>query len=163
MGFENGPGHVNRNEQNESSNEHNDSIEKLFELRNKIFGIDVSVSVEKGDQPILGSLDLQNKNAQIRITPEGLKKGLDFLSEALRASATSQESNTPTFFGGLADSIAEARKARRRRRHFESSGGEISEEIDNATIEAYAKQEGLTVEEVIREMMDSIDDTNRNR
>lgn len=51
----------------------------IFEVEKKIGNFDVSVGIEKGKEPIRGSIDLENKRIEARITPEGVKKGIELI------------------------------------------------------------------------------------
>lgn len=52
--------------------------DKIFTFVKEIFDYEVSVGVEKGNNPIRGEINTITKKAEVFITPDGIKKAYEF-------------------------------------------------------------------------------------
>lgn len=58
----------------------------LFKIKKRLLGYDVTVGIEQGEKPLAGKLDFINKELEVRITPAGVKKGVEAIQRFLERS-----------------------------------------------------------------------------
>lgn len=127
------------NESKEMQPEKKEGVKEnlLFEVKRLIRGMDVSVGIERGQEPVRGTVDFENKRIEMRVTPEGIRRGVEAMSSFLNRSGIREK---------LAQAAEKARKETERRR----------KEHDEQTVREYAKQEGLTEKEIIEDLLDEL-------
>ena len=112
--------------------------EPLFEVKKSLMGFDVLVGINRGEEPITGKIDFINKGIELRITPEGVKKGLGVVNEFL---------NNPQ----------QIEKLRSFNNKWEQWLNEKRKKNAEKTVNRYAQQEGKTEAEVVKEFLDGLE------
>jgi FixJ family two-component response regulator len=116
----------------------------LFEIKKIIKGVDVSVGIERGKEPITGSVDLVNKRVEARITPEGIRKGFKLFSDFM------EKPETKEVMVDMAERMNKYAERKRRARE------ERRKNKDKETVGEYAKQEGKDEKEVVEEFLNEL-------
>jgi hypothetical protein len=119
----------------------NEEKKPIFEVKKKIGKFDVLVELGQDKEPIRGGVDFETKKANIKITPEGVTKGIKAVNEFLK-NPKNQE-RLEKFNNRLEDWLKKKKEQR---------GKEKAEEI----IKDYAKQEGKEEIEIVEELLDEL-------
>lgn len=109
----------------------------LFEIKKRLRGFDVSVGIERGEEPITTKIDFINKEIEARITLEGVRKGFEAINKFLNDPQRIEK--LQSFNRRLEQWLDEKRKERAQR-----------------TLKDYTKQEGKTEAEVVKELLDEL-------
>ena len=102
----------------------------IFEIKKRLGKYDVSVGIERGQGLIKSNLDLNKKEFNLKITPDGIRKGMEFL----------EKPETQQIINEKLDQWQNWLKRKKA----------------ELTIKKYAKQEGKNEADVIKQFLDEI-------
>jgi len=111
----------------------------IFEIRKRIKGFGISIGIEQSEQPVSGNIDFENKEANIRVTPEGIRKGFNFIKDFLNDPERQEKLDK------IRDKMNEKTEERK-------------DKAAEQTIKDYAKQEEKEEVEIIKEILDEFVD-----
>ena len=117
--------------------------ESVFEIKHHFGGLDIRVDVRKGGKPFEGSIDFVEGKAEVRLTPESVKKGIEAAGNFL---------NKPEAKATIEGWTEKIRAASRRLREERLGGKEGASQV----IRKYAQQEGKMEAEVLDELLKEI-------
>lgn len=121
----------------------------VFEIKHRLGRFDVRLEVSKEGKPFESSVDLAEGKVEARLTPEGIKNGIEAVDDFL-----SRPDVSATIRGWT-----EKVKAARRKLREERVGGKTGAQ---QLLKEYAKQEGKTEAEILDELLAEIaQDSNR--
>jgi len=103
--------------------------------------MDVSVGIERGQEPARGTVDFVNKKIEARVTPEGIRRGLEVVSSFL---------NRPDVKETITGKLHEVAEKMRRKSE------EMRREREKGAVSEYARQEGQIEKEVVEELLDEL-------
>jgi len=110
----------------------------LIEINKRMGEFDISIEIERGEEPISAKIDLVNKTIEAKITPEGVVSGFETVKKFLEDPTKTEKLKS---LNDKWEAWLERKKEERKK--TEATG----------TIRDYAKQTGKEEGEVVKEVL----------
>lgn len=122
----------------------------IFEIKYRLGRFDVQLGIRNEGEPFEGSVDFAEGKIEARLTPQGVKKGIEAVDDFL---------SRPDFSAAIRRWTEKVKAARAKLREKRIGGKEGAQQI----IKEYAEQEGKKEAEVLDELLAEISKQNDNK
>lgn len=119
----------------------------LFEVKKRLGKFDVSIGIERGEEPVKAEIDFIKNKIEGRITPEGIREGVKVIKNFLDSPGANKMENLEE-------------RLRTFNNKWEKWLDEKKKQKSQDLIKEYAEQEGKDEAEIVKEFLDEIEKNN---
>jgi len=131
------------NKSKEKKNPEKEEKKSIFEIRKKVKEFNILIGLKRDKEPLTGSIDLENKKAEIQVTPEGMVGAVKAISDFFKNPQNRKK---------VEDFSNKGRKWLSKKKE------QKEDKKAKETIKDFAEQEGKKESEMIEEFLNEFKD-----